>query len=121
MEKETDNGLEVYLIRHGKTRKARGDELVSAVRDFPLDERGIEQSEALRDRLNNEGHSFNRVYSSPLRVSKETADYVFGEGNYDTDKRLTKHFHGDWENERKDEVYTEEVKRDLESDPYNWH
>lgn len=122
MKKETNQGnLEVYLIRHGKTRNARGDELLRDVRDFPINVEGIEQCENLKRYLANRAYTFDRVYSSPIRAAQETADKVFGEGNYIVDERLTKHSHGDWENKGKDDVYTEHVRRALESDPYNWH
>ncbi len=121
MKKEKDNcNLEVYLIRHGKTREARGDELVSDVREFPINEEGVRQAKDLKDRLNQEGYIFDRVYSSPIRVAQETADNVFGD-NYVNDVRLTKHFHGDWEDRIRREVYTDEVKQELRADPYNWH
>jgi len=119
--KNEANKLEVYIIRHGTTDKAMGNQLVSAVRDFPLNAEGIKQTEALRKRFSREGYHFDRIYSSPIRVAQETAGRIFGERGYVIEPRLTKVNHGDWEYKKKDDVYTEEVRRALEADPYNWH
>jgi broad specificity phosphatase PhoE len=111
--------LEVDLIRHAKTREAREDELVSAVRDFPLVGEGVGQCEALREKLDKEGTGYDEVYCSPILCAKQTANKVFG--NYVIDERLSKHSHGDWEDREKGEVYTPKVKKEIELDPYNWH
>ncbi|UYZ24120.1 histidine phosphatase family protein [Mesobacillus jeotgali] len=65
----------IYVIRHGQTdlnkeRKMQGR------KGLPLNEHGIEQAKALRDRLHN--IKFDFVFSSPQLRAMQTAEIVTG-------------------------------------------
>jgi 2,3-bisphosphoglycerate-dependent phosphoglycerate mutase len=68
-----DGAAELYLIRHGDA-VPDVEEIVlgGAYKDQPLSGRGRKQAEALADRLKEV--TFNTIYSSPLRRTKETAE-----------------------------------------------
>ncbi|MFQ5585114.1 MAG: histidine phosphatase family protein [Calditrichia bacterium] len=65
--------LEIYLIRHGECRGNR-ENLFRGRHDFPLNKNGIVQAECLRERLT--GISFDRIYTSPLKRSSQTAEII---------------------------------------------
>ena len=65
--------MKLYLVRHGQTdwnlrRIAQGQT------DIPLNATGIEQAEALRDKLQN--YQFDICYASPLQRATQTAKIV---------------------------------------------
>ena len=65
--------MKIYLVRHGQTdwnvkRIAQGRT------DIPLNETGIAQAEALRDKIRNK--TIDVCYSSPLSRAKRTAEIV---------------------------------------------
>ena len=67
------------MLRHGETdvnlaRKLQGQQ------DFPLNETGIRQAEAVRREAEAEGLVFDRVYTSPLSRAVRTAEIVSGLG-----------------------------------------
>ena len=67
--------LQIYFIRHGECAGNRND-IFRGRHDFPLNENGIRQAEALRDEL--ASVRFKRVYTSPLVRSSQTAEIVAG-------------------------------------------
>lgn len=72
--------MTVYFVRHGETALNRDSRLQGQI-DCPLNETGIRQAEALRERLRSQKICFERVYSSPLRRAVETARLVSGDEN----------------------------------------
>jgi broad specificity phosphatase PhoE len=67
--------MKIYLVRHGQTdwnvkRIAQGRT------DIPLNETGIAQAEALRDKI--KGRKIDVCYSSPLSRARQTAEIVVG-------------------------------------------
>jgi len=62
--------LEIYFIRHGESAGNREDRFRGRF-DFPLNENGIRQAEALRQELTN--IEFGAIYSSPLSRALQTA------------------------------------------------
>jgi len=65
--------LRLYFIRHGECAGNRND-IFRGRHDFPLNENGIRQAEALRDEL--ALIRFKRIYTSPLLRSSQTAEIV---------------------------------------------
>lgn len=65
--------LEIYFIRHGESAGNREDRFRGRF-DFPLNENGIRQAEALREELST--IEFNAIYSSPLRRALQTAEIL---------------------------------------------
>lgn len=103
--------LEIYLIRHGECRGNRED-LFRGRHDFPLNENGIKQAECLRKRLKNV--SFQKIFTSPLRRSKQTAETLADEKlEVVEEEAFTNISLGEWENTPKQFV--------KENYPDLWH
>ena len=66
-----------YFLRHGQTRW-NVEHRLQGTRDIPLNEKGREQAEVLRDRWRQEGLEFAAVYCSPLQRAVATAEIVTG-------------------------------------------
>jgi broad specificity phosphatase PhoE len=64
----------MYLVRHGENRANVERVFSHRVVDYSLTERGVEQARAVARRL--AGHRLARVYSSPLRRARETAEPI---------------------------------------------
>ena len=65
--------LEIYFIRHGESAGNREDRFRGRF-DFPLNENGIRQAEALREELS--AIEFEAIYSSPLSRAVQTAQIL---------------------------------------------
>lgn len=67
--------LKIYLTRHGQDRdNASG--ILNGRRDEPLTETGIRQAEETADRIKEIGLIFDRIYSSPLQRTMQTARII---------------------------------------------
>lgn len=94
--------LEIYFVRHGETTGNREDRFRGRY-DFPLNENGIRQAEALRDELGSV--SFDAIYSGPLRRTMQTADIVAnGKTSVIPEEGFTNISLGAWENTPKEVV-----------------
>lgn len=72
----------IYLVRHGRTALNAAGCLQGRV-DEPLDDVGVRQATGVARRLMDEApHA--RVWSSPLRRARETAELLVGERSDDT-------------------------------------
>lgn len=70
--------MDVYylvLLRHGES-EGNARRIYQGHADFPLTERGREQAKQLALRWRQEGQTFDRVFASPLRRARETAEIV---------------------------------------------
>ena len=65
--------MEIILVRHGETNWNLEGRLMGQ-KDIPLNDKGREQAEILRNKLIN--IEFDRCYSSPLSRAKETARII---------------------------------------------
>ncbi len=65
--------MKIYLIRHGETKGNR-EGYFRGRADFPLNENGRRQAEALAEALKNAG--IKRIYTGPLSRAKETAEIL---------------------------------------------
>ncbi|GIP39448.1 hypothetical protein J31TS4_27280 [Paenibacillus sp. J31TS4] len=74
----------IYVVRHGQTDWNKEGRLQGR-QGLPLNERGIEQAESLREQLS--GVSFASVYSSPQERAVQTAERIAGKQAV-TDARL---------------------------------
>lgn len=83
----------LYLVRHGETAWSKSGQHTS-VTDLELTGRGIEQSKALRGRLN--PADFGLVLSSPRRRALQTAELA-GFGGVEVDENLAEWYYGDYE------------------------
>jgi probable phosphoglycerate mutase len=94
--------LEIYFIRHGETAGNRENRFRGR-HDFPLNENGIRQAEALRDELREV--SFDAVYSGPLSRTRQTAEILAnGRSKIILEEGFNNISLGPWEDVSKDEV-----------------
>lgn len=67
--------MKLYLVRHGETDwNAKG--ILMGQTDIPLNTTGIQQAEALRDKITQRGLEFDAVYASPLQRTAQTAKII---------------------------------------------
>lgn len=67
--------LKIYLTRHGQDRdNAAG--ILNGRRDEPLTELGIEQANQIAIKIKDAGLRFDKIYSSPLRRTLQTAEII---------------------------------------------
>ncbi len=89
--------MNIYLVRHGETDKNRA-KLLQGRSDAVLNSTGILQAEKLRGFFQNNGITFDRVYSSPLKRAVMTADIIAGSRlQILTDERLLEMDYGPYE------------------------
>ena len=87
--------MKLFLMRHGETdwnlaQRFQGHS------DVPLNQVGLRQAQALRDRLSDE--TITSIYSSDLGRAYETAKIIAnGKNNLQSDARLREVHFGDWE------------------------
>ena len=67
--------MELYIVRHGKTIWNKERRLQGSI-DIELAEEGIEAAELLHDQLISSNITFDRIYSSPLKRAKKTAEII---------------------------------------------
>jgi phosphoserine phosphatase len=69
----TGDGVRIILVRHGQTawNQGAGEERFRGRTDLPLDGTGIDQANALTDRLRHE--PIDAIYTSPLQRTRQTA------------------------------------------------
>ncbi len=89
--------LELTIVRHGET-EGNKKQLYQGWTDVPLNEKGIWQAERLALRLRN--HEFDRIFSSPLSRTLETAFIINKYHGLDIQNvEHIKEIHfGEWEN-----------------------
>jgi len=97
------NMARLFIARHGQTEWNREGRL-QGWEDAPLTDKGIEQAEALRERLTEE--DIDEVYCSPLGRTKKTAEIIL-EGNdlsIKEDERIKEINMGEWEGTKGEEI-----------------
>lgn len=101
--------MNLYFVRHGQT-DWNIQRLTQGWTDIPLDETGIKQAEALRDKLAQSNLKFDAVYSSPLQRVHRTAEIVTSE-NYEImlDDRLKERNCGKFEGKPRDLIFNYEI------------
>jgi broad specificity phosphatase PhoE len=67
--------FEITLLRHGESTGNAGG-IYQGQMDFDLTERGAAQVQALAERWQRLGRSFDRILSSPLRRARQTAEII---------------------------------------------
>ncbi|BDR77597.1 alpha-ribazole phosphatase [Clostridium tetani] len=88
--------MNIYLVRHGETEKNTLKKYYGNL-DVGLNERGKVQCEYLREKLKN--IEFNKVYTSKMKRTIETADIILQDRNHEIikDNRLNEMSMGDFE------------------------
>ena len=77
----------IYFVRHGQT-DYNLNEIIQGATDIELNETGIKQAYEAKEKLKN--IKFDKIYSSPLKRAKKTADIIGEERNIEVevDERL---------------------------------
>ena len=91
-------GLEtmIYIIRHGQT-ELNNRSVLQGRSDHPLNETGIAQAESAVQKLQEQGVTFDRVFSSPLTRAIQTARIVAPGLEPVVDERLIEMDYGPFE------------------------
>jgi broad specificity phosphatase PhoE len=87
----------VYLVRHGETAWTLTGQHTGRT-DLPLNDEGERQARALASRLNT--LRFDRIFSSPLRRARGTAELALPNCRVETDDDLMEWDYGDYEGRR---------------------
>ena len=97
---------DLYLIRHGKVLFSDGKKRCIGRTDTPLDEEGRSQARDLAAYFAE--HPVEKVYASPLKRARETAD-LLADGRYPVEIRedLIELDMGEWEDAPLNELHKE--------------
>ncbi|MCR5558472.1 MAG: histidine phosphatase family protein [Butyrivibrio sp.] len=86
----------LYIIRHGET-ELNSKHVLQGRSDHELDSKGFDQSRKAAEWLKEEGISFSKVYSSPLKRAVQTAENVAPGIAVYIDERLIEMDYGPYE------------------------
>lgn len=97
--------MKVKFVRHGETDLNKPIRRMQGISNYDLNENGIKQAKATRDKLSNE--KFDFIISSPLKRAKHTAEIINEKHNISLkiDERLTERDYGKLEGELFDKKY----------------
>ncbi|MBQ8845485.1 MAG: histidine phosphatase family protein [Clostridia bacterium] len=90
----------IYFVRHGQTDWNKIGRMQGHI-DIELNEEGRMQAQIIKDKLND--IKFDKVFSSPLKRAKETAQIICDQ-DLIIDNRLIERFNGELEGKLKDEI-----------------
>ena len=91
----------VYLARHGETAWSLSGQH-TGLSDIPLTARGEEDAQRLGERLR--GHTFARVFTSPLQRARRTCDLAGFGDRAEVDPDLVEWNYGDYEGKKRAEI-----------------
>ena len=92
----------IYFVRHGQTEWNKLGKL-QGHKDIELNDEGRMQAQIVKEKLS--GVKFDKVFSSPLKRAKETAQIICNEEAV-VDNRLIERFNGELEGKMKAEIKT---------------
>lgn len=98
--------MKLYVLRHGET-DANKNRIVQSYTDYYLNKDGV--NDALRVKKELENISFDKIFSSPLKRAKQTAEIICENSNILYDDLLVERNFGDLENKKMPEG--EELKK----------
>lgn len=90
----------IYFVRHGETEWNKLG-IMQGHKDIELNEEGKKQAQIVSGKLS--GVKFDKVFSSPLKRAKQTAEIISGCVPI-IDERLIERFNGELEGKYKDEI-----------------
>jgi len=117
--------IELYLIRHAESIFNVNSAYISGRSNYaPLSKKGEFQSELLGNRFVNENLKFAKIYSSIAVRANKTAEISCKKAGFLDEiilsDRIVELGQGDWEGEPRDEIYTEEILKKINSDRWNF-
>ena len=92
----------IYFVRHGQTEWNKLGKL-QGHKDIELNDEGRMQAQIVKEKLS--GVKFDKVFSSPLKRAKETAQIICNKEAV-VDNRLIERFNGELEGKMKAEIKT---------------
>ncbi len=92
----------IYFVRHGQTEWNKLGKL-QGHKDIELNDEGRKQAQIVKEKLS--GVKFDKVFSSPLKRAKETAQIICNK-EVVVDNRLIERFNGELEGKLKAEIKT---------------
>lgn len=92
----------IYFVRHGQTEWNKLGKL-QGHKDIELNDEGRMQAQIVKEKLS--GVKFDKVFSSPLKRAKETAQIICNKEAI-VDNRLIERFNGELEGKMKAEIKT---------------
>ena len=92
----------IYFVRHGQTELNKLGKL-QGHKDIELNDEGRMQAQIVKEKLS--GVKFDKVFSSPLKRAKETAQIICNKEAV-VDNRLIERFNGELEGKLKAEIKT---------------
>lgn len=107
------NRTEVYLIRHGEAENnVRKNYIAGRSNEFPLTDKGVEQSRYLGGMLLEKGIIPDRVYSSPAERARQTGKTALVAMSLEDlliieDERLQEQETGEWTGKVATDIFTE--------------
>jgi ribonuclease H / adenosylcobalamin/alpha-ribazole phosphatase len=109
--------LEILLTRHGLTERSAPEQYLGQRLDVPLNDAGRAEARTLHERL--AGVSMDRVISSPLIRTMETAHIIRPDAEIEPDERLAEADYGDWEGHTRPEIRERwsKLRAQWEADP----
>lgn len=110
--------MNIYFLRHGQTEENIKGTYYGSL-DVGLGEKGIEEAKEASSILKN--IAFDRVYTSGLKRTIETADIVIGQGTYEIikDSRINEKSFGIFEGKTYEEI-GDLYPKELEKWTNNW-
>lgn len=107
----------VYFVRHGETA-ANLTNTVQGQLDYPLDDAGLRQADAVAERLKD--MKFDVIYSSDLSRAAATAEKISGGRKVIKDPALREWMLGEWQTRTIQDIkklYPEEYRKFTNDDP----
>ena len=90
----------IYFVRHGQTDWNKIGKMQGHI-DIALNNKGKEQAKIVKEKL--QGITFDKVFSSPLKRTKETAEIICNQ-EIIIDNRLIERYNGELEGKLKTEI-----------------
>ena len=114
--------IDLYLIRHPEAKHNETPEIIGGrSNNSPVSPLGEKQTYALYERLIKEGIVFDEVYSSPAVRTLYLANFfVMNDPQIIVDSDLQEIDQGEWTGRKRVEVYTPEIKMQMNADSWNF-
>jgi probable phosphoglycerate mutase len=118
--------LGLYLMRHAETEYNVHNKLIGGQSNFlDLSDRGIKQAETLGKRIKLDEIFFDEVYCSTALRTRKTAEIVcegigFPLAEIKYSEKLLELSQGEWEGKNREEIYTEDVIRQMRELTWNF-
>ncbi|MBW6440447.1 class I tRNA ligase family protein [Patescibacteria group bacterium] len=125
-EKTEEKITKFIFVRHGESESNLNNTKVSQINDYPLTNKGIEQSKNIAKILSDE--KIDIIISSPILRTKQTADIINEVLNIERieDDRIKEYEYGSWNGHSSEELFCEKNEiyqnyKKMEGPEEKWH